>query len=69
MTAGEKQQSNQLYHVIVLLCRQQPLTEVVNSTGVCPRTCGEVESRETVAGLAEQELRGWWQCMVGALRT
>ena len=29
MTAGEKQQSNQPYYI--LWCRQQPLTEVVNS--------------------------------------
>ena len=33
MTPGETHQSNQLY-VLLLLCRQQPLTEVVNS-GKC----------------------------------
>ena len=31
MIVGKKQLSNQLYCILLLSCRQQPLTEVVNS--------------------------------------
>ena len=53
MNPGEKQQSNQKYYILLLLYRQQPMTEVLNNgdglekTGGCPRTCGDIESRDS----------------------
>ena len=68
MTACERQQPNQLYDIFLLMCSQQPLTEVVNSgdgegavawrrTGGCLRSCIEVKSLRDSCWAFELELR------------
>ena len=68
MTAGEKPQPNQLCHILMLLCRQPPLTDVLNSGEkkgmvawrrlVNARTFGEVKGRGTLV----------WACRTGTSR-
>ena len=65
---GEKQQSNQLSNILLLICRRHTLTEVVTSgrrrlgglekTGGCPCYSDKFDVCGTVAGPAEVEIRG-----------